>query len=102
MSLLPLTTTPLTCCARPSFTFFAPTMFVPLGSVMNCAPGEARSLFATRSIAYLKFFADTADPSLNLKPLRMVNVYTLPLFDTVNLDATSGTSFVPTGPALSG
>src|SRR3954454_18740569 len=71
VSLLPLTTAPLTCLALPSFTFLAPTMLVPFGSVMNCAPGDARSLFATRSIAYLKLFAVTLPPSLNRKPLRM-------------------------------
>ena len=69
---------------------------------MNCAPGEARSLFAVRLIAYLKLSAVTAVPSLNLKPFRMKNVYLLPPFETVNLEATSGTSLLPAGPALSG
>jgi len=50
-SLLPLEVTPLTCVPLPELTFCAPTMLVPLGSVMNAAPGEARSLFAVRSIA---------------------------------------------------
>ena len=77
-------------------------MFVPVGSVMNCAPGEARSLFATRLIAYLKLFAVTGVPSLNLKPFRIVKVYRLPLLETVNFDATSGTSLLPAGPDLSG
>ena len=73
-SLLPLATTPLTCFASPSFTAFAPTMLVPFESVMNCAPGEARSWFATRSIAYLKLFAVTGAPLLKRNPLRIVNV----------------------------
>ena len=41
---------------------------------MNCAPGDARSWFATRSIAYAKFRAVTGVPSLKRKPLRMKNV----------------------------
>jgi len=77
-------------------------MFVPLTSVMNVAPGEPRALFAVRSIARLKFFAVTFAPSLNRKPGRIVKVYTLPFLDTVNFDATSGTSLLPAGPCLSG
>ena len=102
VSLLPLTTTPLTLVALPSATFLAPTMFVPLASVMNGAPGEARSWFAVRSMARLKFFAVTFEPSLKRKPGRIVNVYLRPLFDTVNFEATSGTSLLPAGPFLSG
>ena len=75
ISLFPLTLTPLTCSLLPSLTSLAPMMFVPFSSVMNAAPGAARSWFATRSIAYLKFFAVTGVPSLNRKPLRMKNVY---------------------------
>ena len=74
ISRLPFAVTPLTCLARPSVTVFAPTMFVPFGSVMNCAPGDWRSWFATRSKAYLKLFAVTRVPSLNRKPGRMKNV----------------------------
>ena len=74
-------------------------MLVPFGSVMNGPPGEARSLFAVRLIAYLKFFAVTGLPSLNLKPFRIVNVYRFPLLETVKFEATSGTSFDPGGPA---
>ena len=102
MSLLPLTLTPLTFVPFPSLTAFAPTMLVPVGSVMNCAPGEARSWFAMRLMAYLKLFAVTALPSLNLKPFRIVKVYFLPPFATVNFEATSGTSLEPAGPDLSG
>ena len=58
----------------PAATAFAPTMFVPAVSVMNGWPCEARSWFAVRSIAHLKFFAVTAVPSLNLKPFRIVKV----------------------------
>ncbi len=43
-------------------------------SVMNCAPGELRSLFATRLIAYLKLAAVTGVPSLKRNPFRMKNV----------------------------
>ena len=86
----------------PSLTSFAPTMLVPFGSMMNGAPGEARALFAVRSIAYLKFAAVTLAPSLNLKPGRRKKVYLLPLFETVNFEATSGTSLLPAGPFLSG
>ena len=50
-SLRPFATMPLTCCASPSLTRAAPTMSRPFGSVMNCAPGDASSLLATRSIA---------------------------------------------------
>jgi len=39
-----------------------------------CAAGEARSLFAERSMAYLKLRPVTAEPSLNRKPFRMKNV----------------------------
>src|SRR3954454_12870259 len=102
ISLLPLATAPLTLVAPPSLTFLAPTMLVPFGSVMNGAPGEARALFAVRSIARLKLAAVTLAPSLNLKPGRMKNVYFRPLFETVNLEATSGTSLLPAGPCLSG
>jgi hypothetical protein len=102
VSLLPLAVTPRTCFALPELTARAPTMLVPFGSVMNCAPGEARSLLAVRSMANLKFAAVTGLPSLKRKPFRSVNVYTLPLRDTVNFDATSGFSCVPTAPALSG
>ena len=77
-------------------------MSVPFGSVMNCAPGEARSWFAVRLMAYLKLFAVTGLPSLNLKPFRMVKVYFLPLLETANFEATSGTSLEPAGPDLSG
>ncbi len=77
-------------------------MLVPFGSVMNGRPGEARSLFAVRLIAYLKLFAVTGLPSLNLKPFRIVNVYRFPLLETVKFEATSGTSFAPAGPGLSG
>src|SRR6266571_9384153 len=90
ISLLPLTTTPPTCVAWPSLTAFAPTISVPFGSVMNWAPGDARSLFATRSIAYAKLFAVTGVPSLNRKPFRMRNVYVLPPFETVKPEAASG------------
>jgi len=34
-------------------------------------------------MAYLKLFAVTGEPSLNLKPFRMKNVYFLPPFVTV-------------------
>ena len=102
ISLLPLAMTPLTCVVLPSLTALAPTMFVPLGSMMNGAPGEARSWFAVRSIAYLKFVAVTLAPSLKTKPGRIVKVYTRPLFDTVNFEATSGISLLPAGPCLSG
>ena len=101
MSLLPLTWTPETL-FLPSLTALAPTMFVPVGSVMNCAPGDARSWLAVRLMANLKLFAVTAVPSLNLKPFRMVNVYFLPPFETVKFEATSGTSLLPAGPDLSG
>jgi hypothetical protein len=74
ISLLPRARTPDTWLVRPSLTSFAPTMFVPFGSVMNPAAGEARSWFAARSIAYLKFLAVTGVPSLNRNPLRMKNV----------------------------
>jgi hypothetical protein len=50
----------------------------------------------------LKLDAVTGVPSLNLKPFRMKNVYLLPPFETVNFEATSGTSLLPAGPALSG
>src|SRR5262245_8243886 len=99
---LPLTLTPETLVPWPSLTALAPTMFVPVGSVMNCAPGDARSLLAVRLMAYLKLFAVTAVPSLNLKPFRIVNVYLLPPFETLKLEATSGTSLLPAGPDLSG
>ncbi len=59
-------------------------------------------MLAVRSIARLKFRAVTAVPSLKRKPFRIVKVYTLPFFDTVNFEATSGLSLVPEGPALSG
>jgi hypothetical protein len=39
-------------------------MSAPLAAVMNGAAGEARSWFATRSIAYLKLAAVTGRPSL--------------------------------------
>ena len=74
ISLLPRTRTPVTWVPLPSLTSLAPTISVPLGSVMNCAPGEARSWFAVRSIAYSKFRAVTGVPSLNRKPFRMKNV----------------------------
>ena len=77
-------------------------MLVPFGSVMNWPPGEARSWFAVLLIAYLKLAAVTGLPLLNLKPFRMKKVYTLPFFDTVNFEATSGTSLLPAGPGLSG
>ena len=73
-SLLPLAVTPLTLVPLPSLTALAPTMFVPFASVMNAAPGEARSWLATRLIAILKLFAVTLVPSLNLKPFRIVKV----------------------------
>ena len=53
-------------------------------------------------IAYLKFCAVTGLPSLNLKPFRIVNVYRFPLLETVKFEATSGMSFDPAGPGLSG
>jgi hypothetical protein len=59
VSLLPLAVTPLTSVPLPLLTSTAPTISVPFGSVMNAAPGEARSLFATRLIAYLKLAAVT-------------------------------------------
>ena len=102
ISLLPFAITPLTCFVLPLLAAFAPTMFVPLESVMNGAPGEARSWFAVRSMAYLKFLAVTLVPSLKTKPGRIVKVYTLPFFDTVNFEATSGISLLPAGPFLSG
>ena len=102
INLLPRTLTPRTSVPLPLLTSSAPTMSVPFSSVMNCAPGDASSLFATRSIAYLKFFAVTGVPSLNRKPLRMKNVYRLPPFETMYLDATSGWRIVPGGPFLSG
>jgi hypothetical protein len=37
----------------------------------------------------------TGVPSLKRNPLRMKNVYRRPLSDTLNLDATSGTSLPP-------
>src|SRR5262245_46871667 len=74
ISLLPLTTAPLTLVPWPELTACAPLMFVPFGSVMNGAPGDESCLFATRLIAYLKLFAVTAVPSLNLKPFRIVKV----------------------------
>jgi hypothetical protein len=91
----PFACTPLTCRPRPESTFCAPTISVPLGSVMRAAPGDARSLFATRSMAYAKFFAVTGEPSLKRKPLRRKNVYVRPRFEITARDATSGTSFVP-------
>jgi hypothetical protein len=66
-SLLPLTWTPETLVPWPLLTSLAPTMLVPVESVMNCAPGDARSCYV-RLMAYLKLFAVTAVPSLNLKP----------------------------------
>ena len=77
-------------------------MFVPLESVMNGAPGEARSWFAVRSMAYLSCFAVTLAPSLKTKPGRIVKVYTLPFFDTVNFEATSGIQLAARGDLLSG
>jgi hypothetical protein len=77
-------------------------MFAPFWSVMNGAPGEARSWLATRSIAYLKLAAVTGSPSLKWKPLRTKNVHVLPSRDTVYPDATSGTSRVPACAARSG
>ena len=74
MSLFPFALAPETCVPLPAFTACAPTMFVPFGSVMKVAPGEARALSATRSIAYWKFFTVTGLPSLNLNPFRIVNV----------------------------
>jgi hypothetical protein len=74
ISRLPFTRTPLTWFPTPALTPVAPTMFVPVGSVIHCAPGDARSWLATRSIAYAKFRAVTGVPSLNRKPLRMKNV----------------------------
>ena len=102
VSLLPLTLTPETLVPLPSLTAFAPTMLVPFGSVMNVEPGEASALLAVRLIAYLKLFAVTGLPSLNLKPFRIVKVYLLPPFETVKFEATSGTSFAPAGPCRSG
>ena len=49
-----------------------------------------------------KFAAVTGFPSEKRKPFRTVKVYVLPLFDTLKFEATSGTSFVPAGPDLSG
>ena len=74
MSLFPRTRTPRTSVPWPLFTSRAPAMSTPVGLVMNCAPGEARSWFAARSIAYLKLRAVTGVPSLNRKPLRMKKV----------------------------
>ncbi len=102
ISRLPLTFTPLTSVLLPRLTSCAPTISVPFGSVMNCAPGEPRSWFATRLIAYLKLDAVTRVPSLKRKPFRMKKVYVVPPFDTLNLDATSGTSLAPFGPLRSG
>jgi hypothetical protein len=102
MSLLPLTWTPRTLVPWPLLTSWAPTMLVPFSSVMNCAPGEARSLFATRLIAYLKLAGVTGVPSLNFQPFRTKNVYLLPPFEMRTFEATSGTSLVPATPALSG
>ena len=53
---------PLAVFALPLFTARPPTMFVPALSVMNCAPGEARSLLSVRLMAYLKLFAVTGAP----------------------------------------
>src|SRR5262249_3844198 len=64
-SLLPFAVTPLTLVPCPALTACAPTMFVPLGSVMNVAPGDDSCLFATRLIAYLKLAGVTFAPSLN-------------------------------------
>src|SRR6476646_1077364 len=83
MSLWPLAWTPETLVPWPLLTAEAPTMFVPVGSVMNCAPGDARSWLAVRLMAYLKLAAVTGVPSLNLKPFRMKNVYLFPPFETV-------------------
>jgi hypothetical protein len=91
----PFTLTPLTCVAWPAFTARAPTISVPFGSAMNCAPGDARSWFATLSIAYAKLLAVTGVPSLKRKPLRRKNVYVLPRFEIATRDATSGTSRLP-------
>ena len=102
VSLLPLAVTPVTFVPLPWFTSCAPTILVPFPSMMNEAPGEASSGFATRLIAYLKLDAVTGVPSLNLKPFLMKNVYVLPWFETVNLDATSGSSLNPIGAFRSG
>ncbi len=52
--------------------------------------------------AYLKFLAVTEAPSLKRKPLRIVNVYTLPFLETPYRDATSGRNSAPAWPFLSG
>src|SRR5215831_4716563 len=91
----PFTWTPRTCVACPAFTAWAPRMFTPFGSVMKAAPGDARSLFAVRSIAYAKLFAVTGEPSLKRKFLRRKNVYLRPSFEIATRDATSGTSLLP-------
>jgi hypothetical protein len=83
-------------------TFFAPTMFVPFGSVMKAAPGEASCLFAVLSIAYAKLRALTGEPSLKRRPLRMTNVYVLPRLERAKLCAASRTKRVPARSARSG
>lgn len=57
-------------------------MFVPFGSVMNGAAGEARSWLAARSIAYAKLLAVTGEPSLKRKPRRTTNVHVRPSRET--------------------
>ena len=64
--------------------------------VTNCAQPATRAQgFVARSNAYLKLAAVTGAPSLNRKPLRRKNVYRVPPFETVNREATSGTSLPP-------
>ena len=75
----------------------------PTTSCRNAIAGDACCGSAARSIARLNAAAVTGEPSLNLSPLRTVNVYVLPSRDTRGKPvAASGTSRVPSGAGLSG
>ena len=69
VSVRPLAVTPLTEPALPSLRASAPTT-----SCMNAIAGEACFGSAARSRARLNADAVSGDPSLNLSPLRIVNV----------------------------
>ena len=97
-SVWPLAVTPVTERALPWLRASAPTT-----SCRNAIAGEACCGSAARSIARLNAAAVTGEPSLNLSPLRTVNVYVLPSRDTRgNPAAASGTSREPSGAGLSG
>ena len=62
-------------------------------------------IFGLRIRSHARWYeaAVTGEPSLNLRPLRMWNVTTLPLFEIVgNALAASGNSCEPAWPALFG